>query len=241
LLTQVFESRESNVRLAPRFQSILVQIVLCLPYLCRGNRNFFSHNQGLMDIKSIISVFLILFSVIDIIGSLPIILDLKEKGHRIEAGKAALVSLGIMIAFLYVGDQILKLFGVDVQSFAVAGAIILFLLGLEMILGVDIFKEDKENRRARKATIVPIAFPLVAGAGTMTTLLSLKAKFDNLSIIIAVVLNVIVVYVVLRSADWLKPRLSPSFILVLRKVFGIILLAIAIKLFRENFHLYIKQ
>ena len=194
-----------------------------------------------MDIKSIISVFLILFSVIDIIGSLPIILDLKEKGHRIEPGKAALVSLGIMVAFLYVGDQILKLFGVDVQSFAVAGAIILFLLGLEMILGVDIFKEDKENRRARKATIVPIAFPLVAGAGTMTTLLSLKAKFDNVSIIIAVVLNVILVYVVLRSADWLKPRLSPSFILVLRKVFGIILLAIAIKLFRENFHLYIKQ
>ncbi len=189
-----------------------------------------------MDAKNILSVGLILFSVIDIIGSLPIIIYLKEKGNRIESGKAALVSLVLMVIFLYVGDQVLKLFGVDIPSFAVAGSIILFIISFEMILGVTLFKEEK---KVKKATIVPIAFPLVAGAGTMTTIISLKAKFNNIEILTGIFINIILVYIVLRSSDFLKDKLSPSFINVLRKMFGIILLAIAVKLFREKFHLYI--
>lgn len=189
-----------------------------------------------MDAKNILSVGLILFSVIDIIGSLPIIIDLKEKGNRIESGKAALVSLVLMVIFLYVGDQVLKLFGVDIPSFAVAGSIILFIISFEMILGITLFKEEK---KVKKATIVPIAFPLVAGAGTMTTIISLKAKFNNVEILTGIFINILLVYLVLKSSDYLKDKLSPSFINVLRKMFGIILLAIAVKLFRENFHLYI--
>lgn len=187
--------------------------------------------------KEILSASLILFSVIDIVGSLPIILDLKDKGFVIEAFKASFASFLIMLAFLFLGVQVLHLFGVDVESFAVAGSIILFLLGMEMILGVHLFKED---RKAKKGTIVPIAFPLVAGAGTMTTIISIKAKFSDTTIIAAIFINCILVYIVLRSSDWLKDKLSTSVIMVLRKMFGIILLAIAVKLFRDNFHLYIK-
>ena len=189
-----------------------------------------------MEFKTLLSVTLILFSVIDIIGSLPVIISLKEKGNKIEAGKASFISMFLMIVFLYIGDQVLKLFGVDVQSFAVAGAIILFFISFEMILGITIFKEEKKTQ---KATIVPVAFPLVAGAGTMTTILSLKAKFTNIEILLAIIINVILVYITLRSSDYLKQKLSPSFINVLRKMFGVILLAIAVKLFRDNFHLYI--
>lgn len=189
-----------------------------------------------MEFKTLLSVTLILFSVIDIIGSLPVIIALKEKGNKIEAGKASLISMFLMIVFLYIGDQVLKLFGVDVQSFAVAGAIILFFISFEMILGITIFKEEKKTQ---KATIVPVAFPLVAGAGTMTTILSLKAKFTNIEILVAIIINVILVYLTLRSSDYLKQKLSASFINVLRKMFGVILLAIAVKLFRDNFHLYI--
>ena len=189
-----------------------------------------------MDAKNILSVSLILFSVIDIIGSLPIIIDLKEKGNRIESAKAAAVSLVLMVTFLYVGDQVLKLFGVDIPSFAVAGSIILFIISFEMILGITLFKEEK---KVKKATIVPVAFPLVAGAGTMPTIISLKAKFDNIEILTGIVINIVLVYIVLKSSDYLKDKLSPSFINVLRKMFGIILLAIAVKLFRDNFHLYI--
>ena len=188
--------------------------------------------------KELLSVFLILFSVIDIIGSLPIILEIKNKGIRIEPLKVSIISLAIMIGFLFIGDQVLKLFGVDVQSFAVAGSIILFLLGLEMILGVTIFNDDKKGK---ESAIVPIAFPLVAGAGTMTTILSLKAKFSSELIITGIAINVIIVYVVLRFSTWLGERLSGAVISVMRKMFGIILLAIAIKLFRENFRLLVMQ
>jgi multiple antibiotic resistance protein len=189
-----------------------------------------------MNFKELLSVCLILFSIIDIVGSLPIILNLKEKGVKIESGKASLASLGLMISFLFLGDQILKLFGVDVQSFAVAGAIILFIISFEMILGVQIFKNDKKTN---KGTIVPIAFPLVAGAGTMTTIISLKAKYATELILSGILINIVIVYIVLKSSDYLKEKLSPSFINVIHKAFGIILLAIAVKLFRENFHLYI--
>lgn len=190
-----------------------------------------------MAFKEFLSAFLILFSVIDIIGTFPIIIDLKEKGFEVESSKASFASLVIMLAFLFTGEQVLRLFGVDVESFAVAGSIILFLLAIEMILGVHLFKEDKKTK---KGSIVPIAFPLVAGAGTMTTIISIKAKFSDTVIISAIALNCLLVFFVLWGSDWLKTRISPGFIAVLRKMFGIILLATAVKLFRDNFHLYIK-
>jgi multiple antibiotic resistance protein len=187
--------------------------------------------MDLPTLKNTVSVFLILFSIIDIVGSLPVIINLKEKGLKIESGKASIVSMGLMVVFLYFGDAVLKLFGVDVQSFAIAGSIILFIIAFEMILGVTLFKQDDQSS---KATLVPIAFPLIAGAGTMTTIISLKSKFNNLEILIGILLNIAIVYLVLKSSDYLRRKLSPSFIMVLRKMFGIILLAIAVKLFRDN-------
>lgn len=189
-----------------------------------------------MNVADIISVSIILFSVIDIVGNIPIIIDLKNKGVQVDSFKAALVSLGLMVSFLYGGEGILNLLGLDVQSFAVAGALILFFLGLEMILGMRFFRESPGSE---VGTIVPIAFPLIAGAGTMTTLISLKSKFQSLDILVAIILNVIVVFAVLHFSDYIKEKLGEAGAAVLRKVFGIILLAIAIKLFKENFHLII--
>lgn len=189
-----------------------------------------------MNIADVFSVALILFSVIDIVGNIPVIIDLKKKGVEVDSMKAALVSMGLMISFLYMGEGILKIFGLDVQSFAVAGAIILFFLGLEMILGVRFFRESAETSTG---TIVPIAFPLIAGAGTMTTLISLKSKYENLDILAAIFINIVVVFAVLHFSDIIKEKLGDAGAAVLRKVFGIILLAIAIKLFKENFHLVI--
>jgi len=190
-----------------------------------------------LDIKSILSVTLVLFSVIDILGSIPIIIDLKGKGFEIKSAKASLIALLIMSTFLYVGENLLSLFGVDLQSFAVAGAIILFFIGLEMILGITLFREDPESK---SGTLVPIAFPLIAGAGSMTTIISLRSKFDVIDIQIAIIINIILVYVVLKSSGWIKDKIGPGGAQVLRKVFGIILLAIAVKLFQENFHLIIR-
>jgi len=189
-----------------------------------------------MNIQHVLSVSLILFSVIDIVGNIPVIIDLKKKGVEVDSMKAALVSMGLMVAFLYGGESILKLLGLDVQSFAVAGAIILFFLGLEMILGVRFFRESPGTSTG---TIVPIAFPLIAGAGTMTTLISLKSKYETPEILISIFLNIVVVFAVLHFSDWVKEKLGDAGAAVLRKVFGIILLAIAIKLFKENFHLVI--
>ena len=189
-----------------------------------------------MSVSIILSIALILFSVIDIVGNIPVIIDLKKKGVEVDSMKAALVSLGLMVAFLYGGEGILKLFGLDVQSFAVAGAIIIFFLGLEMILGVRFFKESAGTA---VGTVVPIAFPLIAGAGTMTTLISLKSKYENVDILAAIFLNIIVVFAVLHFSDYIKEKLGDAGAAILRKVFGIILLAIAIKLFKENFHLVI--
>jgi multiple antibiotic resistance protein len=189
-----------------------------------------------MNIKEIISVSLILFSVIDIIGSIPIILDLKHKGAVIEPLKSSVVSLVIMVLFLLLGEFILSLFGVDVKSFAVAGSIVLFFLGLEMILGIKLFRDETKKK---SNVIVPLAFPLIAGAGTMTTIISLKSRFDTTTIGVAIVLNIIFVYIVLLSTDTIKKIVGDSGIQILRKLFGIILLAIAIKLFRDNFHLVI--
>ncbi|WP_375444483.1 MarC family protein [uncultured Fibrella sp.] len=182
--------------------------------------------------KEIISVTLILFSVIDILGSLPVLIDLRKKVGKIEAERATFASGVLMIVFLFLGERILKLFGVDVASFAVAGALIIFLIGLEMILGRTIFKSELEADGA--AHIVPIAFPLIAGAGTLTTLISLRAEYQTVNILIGVVLNLVLVYIVLKSSEWLEDRIGPGGLNVLRKIFGIILLAISIKLIKTN-------
>ncbi|QJW89302.1 MarC family protein [Spirosoma taeanense] len=186
----------------------------------------------MFDVKEIVSVTLILFSVIDIVGSLPVIIDLRKKVGRIESERATLVSGALMLSFLFVGERILKLFGVDVASFAVAGALIIFLLGLEMILGRTIFKPDESTGGA--AHIVPIAFPLIAGAGTLTTIISLRAEYQTVNIIVGIILNLILIYIVLKSSEWLETRIGPGGLDVLRKIFGIILLAIAIKLIKTN-------
>ncbi len=184
------------------------------------------------NFKEIISVTLILFSVIDIIGSLPVIIDLRRKEGTIESEKATFVSGVLMVSFLFLGERLLSLFGVDVSSFAVAGAVIIFLIGLEMILGRTIFKSEVETGGATH--IVPIAFPLIAGAGTLTTLISLRAEYQTANIIVGIVLNLILIYIVLKSSGWLETRIGPGGLAVLRKVFGIILLAIAIKLLKTN-------
>lgn len=199
-------------------------------------RRFCTHEkpEAMEFVTQLLSVFLILFSVIDIIGSLPILLDMKKKGYKLNAARISFASLVIMLAFLLAGKPLLGLFGVDVQSFAVAGSIILFLIGFEMILNIQIFKEDSPHGNP-SGTIVPFAFPLIAGAGTMTTIISLKAKYDSEVIALAIVLNLVVVYFVIRSAGYLERLLGEGGTAVLRKAFGIIILAIAIKLFKENF------
>ncbi len=187
----------------------------------------------MLNFKEIISVSLILFSVIDILGSVPIVIDLRKKLGHVQSGKATIVAGLIMIGFLFLGESILKLFGIDIASFAIAGAIVMFLIGLEMVLGVTIFKHEETS--ASSASIVPIAFPLIAGAGTMTTLISLRAEFSQINIIVGVVLNLILVFIVLKTCGWLERKIGQAGFSILRKVFGIILLAISIKLFKNFF------
>lgn len=186
----------------------------------------------MFSFKEIASVSLILFSIIDILGSIPIIIDLRKKNGKIESGKATLVAGAIMIAFLFIGKGILNLFGIDVESFAVAGAIIILILGMEMILDRSFFKQDHETSNA--ASIVPLAFPLIAGAGSLTTILSLKAAYGEINILIGIIVNLIFVYIVLKSSVWLEKKLGKGGFNILRKVFGIILLSLAVKLFKEN-------
>jgi len=178
----------------------------------------------------IISASMVLFAVIDIIGSIPIILDLQKKGGRIEALKATLVALAVLIAFTFLGEKLLGLFGVDISSFAIAGSFILFIMGVEMALGIEIIKYDGPSG----VSIVPIAFPLVAGAGSFTTVLALRAEYAMENIIIAIILNLALVYLVLRSTSIVERFLGEGGIHILRKVFGIILLAISVKLFMSN-------
>jgi len=183
----------------------------------------FNYNDAL-------SAFLILFAVIDILGSIPIIVSLRKKVGHVQSEKATVVAGAIMIVFLFVGESILNLLGVNVQSFAIAGSLVIFFLALEMILGITLYKEDTPNT----ASIVPIAFPLIAGAGTMTSLVSIRAEFATINILIAIVANMIVVYAVLKNTERLEHILGPGGLSILRKVFGIILLAIAVKLFFTN-------
>ena len=187
---------------------------------------------SMFSFKEIISVSLILFSVIDILGSVPIIIEMRKREGHVQSEKATLVAGVIMVAFLFVGKSILSLFGIDVQSFAIAGALIMFLLGMEMILGIELFRQD--NSGASSSSIVPLAFPLIAGAGTMTTLISLRAEYSQPNILVGIALNLAFVYVVLKTSGWLEKKLGAAGFNILRKVFGIILLAIAIKLFKNN-------
>jgi multiple antibiotic resistance protein len=173
----------------------------------------------------------VLFAVIDIVGSVPIIIKLKETSGTLHEVRTSFVSFGIMIGFLILGESILKLFGVSIEAFAVAGAFILFAMALEMILGVRLFRDEMSGKTA---SIVPLAFPIIAGAGTMTTLVSLKAEFQEINIVLAIIINVIIVYVVLKLTRRIENLLGEGGIAILKKVFGIILLAIAIKLFTTN-------
>jgi multiple antibiotic resistance protein len=183
-----------------------------------------------LDVNQIISATMVLFAVIDILGSIPIIISLRQKLGHIEAEKATLAATLIMVSFLFIGERILHFLGVDVHSFAVAGAFVLFFLALEMILGVRLYKEDAP----KSASIVPIAFPLVAGAGTMTTLVSIRAEYHAINILVAIGINMILVYGVLKQSARIEAVLGPGGLGILRKIFGVILMAIAVKLFATN-------
>ena len=183
-----------------------------------------------LDFKEIATVGMVLFAVIDIVGTIPIIVDLRTKHGHIESEKASLVAGFIMIVFLFVGEKFLNLIGIDVHSFAVAGSFVLFFIALEMILGIRLYRDEDTG----SASIVPIAFPIIAGTGTMTTLLSLKAQYQTLNIVIAIILNLIVVYIVLKSSAKIEKMLGKNGLGVIRKAFGVVLLAIAVKLFAAN-------
>ena len=173
---------------------------------------------------------MILFAIIDIIGAIPVIISLRNKTGSIQSEKATLVAMVLMIVFLFLGDELLKIIGLDVPSFAIAGSIVIFIIAMEMILGINLFKEDVPQT----VSIVPLAFPLIAGAGTMTTLLSLKSEYTTANILVGIILNMIFVYIVLKNTDRLERLLGKSGLAVLRRAFGLILLAIAVKLFRSN-------
>ncbi len=182
------------------------------------------------DIVEILAAFMVLFAIIDIPGSIPIILDIKAKTGDVEPGKVTMVSLIIFLAFLFIGSPLLGIFGIDVSSFAIAGSFIIFLIGMEMVLGIELFKHDS----AGGGSIIPIAFPLIAGAGSITTILSLRAEYQSLNILIALLLNMGIVFLVLRLTSVFERILGPAGLHILKKIFGIILLSIAIKLFITN-------
>ena len=184
-------------------------------------------------ITAILSVSLILFSVIDIIGSLPVILDMKKRGVAIHAPTATLSAGVLMLAFLFFGVTILKVFGIEVSSFALAGSLIIFFIGLEMVLGIHFFRGENKDGTS-SGSIVPIAFPLLAGAGTLTTILSLRSSYETAEIILGIAINLAVIFLVLRSTPFLERKLPKPATEALRKVFGILLLAIAIQMFRTN-------
>jgi len=185
-----------------------------------------------LNFREILSVTMILFAIIDIIGSVPVIIELRQRAGHVESEKASVAVLVLMIAFLMVGEKMLDIIGLDVASFAIAGSLVIFIIAMEMILGIHLFKAN-ENLPST-LSIVPLAFPLIAGAGTMTTLLSLKSQYATQNIIAAIVINTLFVYLVLKNVKWIERLLGVGGIEILRKAFGVILLAIAIKLFRNN-------
>lgn len=184
------------------------------------------------NFKEIFTAFMVLFAVIDIIGNIPIIIDLRKKVGHIQSEKASIIAGIILTVFLFLGQSILSLIGLDVNSFAVAGSFILFFIALEMILGVTLYKEEDTNPLT--ASVFPLAFPLIAGPGSLTTLLSLRAEFSLENIIVAVIMNVVVIYIVLKTSKRIERFLGVNGISIIRKVFGVILLAIAVKLFADN-------
>ncbi len=189
-------------------------------------------NFSFLDIKEILTITFTLFAVIDILGSIPVLASLRVKmGGEIRSLQATIVSGGLMIGFLLIGERFLDLLGIDVHSFAVAGSIVIFIIGLEMVLGTEFFKPDSNPK---SGSVVPIAFPLIAGSGTLTTIMSLKANYHDANIFIAVLINLIVIFVVLKSLKWIEGILGPNGMIVIRKFFGVILLAIAVKIFGTN-------
>lgn len=182
--------------------------------------------------KEIFAAFMILFAVIDIVGNIPIIVDLRKKAGNIQSGKASIIAGAIMIFFLFIGENILSLIGIDVNSFAVAGSFVLFFIALEMILGISIYRDDGDS--SSTASIFPLAFPLIAGPGSLTTLLSIKSEYLTENIIVAIVLNVIFIFIVLKTSKKIEKILGPNGIQIIRKIFGVVLLAISVKLFTSN-------
>lgn len=184
------------------------------------------------NFKEIFTAFMVLFAVIDIVGNIPIIIDLRKKVGHIQSEKASLIAGVIMIFFLFIGENILSLIGIDVNSFAVAGSFVLFFIALEMILGITLYKD--EDNTTMTASVFPLAFPLIAGPGSLTTLLSIKSEFSTPDIIIAIIVNVIVIYLVLKTSGKIEKIIGKNGIQIIRKVFGVVLLAIAVKLFMSN-------
>jgi len=194
---------------------------------------FLLQTTTMLDVREIITVSFTLFAVIDIIGSVPILISLKEKMGGINEARATVISGGLMIVFLYAGQPFLQLLGLDVKSFAVGGSIVIFILGLEMVLGLEFFKSESN---VKAATVVPIAFPLIAGSGTLTTIMSLKANYGSTTLLLAILANLVVVYIVLKSLGAIAKLLGPAGLIAVRKFFGVILLAIAVKIFTSNAH-----
>jgi multiple antibiotic resistance protein len=190
-------------------------------------------NFGSVSINEIITVSFTLFAVIDMLGNVPVLASLRAKmGGEIRSIQATIASGGLMILFLFIGKQFLDILGLDVQSFAVAGSIVIFIIGLEMVLGIEFFKSDGNPK---SGSVVPIAFPLIAGSGTLTTIMSLKANYFDVNILIGILINCIVIFLVLKSLKWIEKVLGPNGMTVIRKFFGVILLAIAVKIFGSNF------
>ncbi|MGZ3838830.1 MAG: MarC family protein [Flavisolibacter sp.] len=189
------------------------------------------------DIKDVLTVTFTLFAIIDIVGSIPVLISLKNKLGGIKEMRATIISGALMILFLFLGEPFLNLLSLDVGSFAVGGSIVIFILGLEMVLGAEFFKSEKD---VRAATVVPIAFPLIAGSGTLTTIISLKANYTQTTVLMAILLNLIIVFFVLKSLNFIERILGPGGLIAIRKFFGVVLLAIAVKIFATNAHTLIK-
>ena len=184
------------------------------------------------DFKEIFTAFMILFAVIDIIGNIPIIIDLRSKNKRIQSRKASLIAGAVMIIFMFIGEEMLSLIGIDVNSFAIAGAIVLLFIALEMILGITIYRDNNSNDIT--ATVFPLAFPLIAGPGSLTTILSMKSAFSTENLFSAIVLNTLIVYIVLKTSHRIERLIGKNGINIIRKIFGVVLLAVAVKLFTAN-------
>lgn len=190
-----------------------------------------------LNFREIFTAFMVLFAVVDITGSIPIIIDLNRSGNKVKPGRAALISFGLMVLFMFLGEGLLRLFGVDIASFAIAGAVILIALAVEMTFNIEIFKNDGPSGHS---TIVPMVFPLIAGAGTLTTTLSLRAECSTINLIIAIALNMLVVYIVIKNVNIVKKILGEAGIYILRKFFGVILLAMSVKLIITNLTILLK-